>query len=111
VLQSIPGVQYLFSRDEDSRSQRSLIVTMTPRRPDGARLANQAESAERDRVLRALESRVPAFRPDRNLERVIARLEAHGMLREFRAGDLGIRTVEEMRDPGLLQQALRFLYY
>ncbi|GIL40092.1 type II and III secretion system protein [Roseiterribacter gracilis] len=111
VLQSIPGVQYLFSRDEDARSQRSLLVTMTPRHPEGAKLASQAENAERDQMLSALQGRVPTFRPDPSLDRVVRRLEAHGLLREFRAGDLGIHTTDEMRDRGFLEQALRFLYY
>jgi type II secretory pathway component GspD/PulD (secretin) len=32
-LQSIPGVQYLFSRDEQSETNKSILILLTPVRP------------------------------------------------------------------------------
>ncbi len=130
ILQDIPGLQYLFSRQDTSEFQRSVIMLITPRDPyytyrpdevsgpaggDPAAVARGgAEGAFRDdpgaRQLRARYG--DWFAPYPSLESVFNHLGKTGLYREFRTGDVNLERWDRLESTyERLRQSLEFLYF
>lgn len=115
-LQSIPGVQYAFSRKDDLKFIKSVLVLLTPRRAhfveeDGPQLDVIAGNPESEN-LRELKRQTSWLKPPHNLESVLLRLKQASILKEFRLEDL---PLEHWHTPdklsARLKRALEFLYY
>jgi Flp pilus assembly protein TadD len=111
LLESIPGIQYLFAREDDTRNNRTLLITLTPRRAGDPATTGRAASKDQARALAALQGRVPPFQIAPNLDAISRKLEANGLLREFRTGDLTPEQGVLDRNGELLRRALEFLYF
>lgn len=118
-LQSIPGVQYLFSNKTTGEFKTSVLILISPNRQryaDGdvtpelaAKEAGKAAPrTEHSRKVRD-RARLPAFN---NTDAALANLDRSPYLREIRTGDL---RLDEWHDYdslfGALKRALGFLYY
>lgn len=118
VLQDIPIVQYLFSRNVDRNYYKSVLILLTPRkaqytnRADEDIAAENAQAAPADLALAEFESKYrPWFKPIPNIGEIVHSLEGSPLYREFRTGDLaaswqGTRTLGER-----LKSAVDFLFY
>ena len=114
-LQSIPGVQYAFTRNDELKFVKSVLVLLTPRRPHfvderGARSDPPAGGADTV-YLRELQQ-AAWFKPPHNLENVLLRLKQATIVREFRLEDLPLEawhTPDRLSER--LKRACRFLYF
>lgn len=118
VLQDIPIVQYLFSRNVDRNYYKSVLILLTPRkaqytnRADEDIAAENVQAAPADLALAEFESKYrPWFKPIPNIGEIVHSLEGSPLYREFRTGDLaaswqGTRTLGER-----LKSAVDFLFY
>jgi general secretion pathway protein D len=118
ILQDIPLLQYLFSRNDTSAFQRSVLILVTPRRAEyvykgdqqgkGAVVGNADSEA-----LSELRARYTDwFKPYPNLASVFHHLGSSVLYREFRTGDV---TLERWEKQATLQERLHqvvdYLYY
>ena len=94
LLQDIPIIQYLFSEERVIDFQKSVLVMLTPRRPftlsnwADERLKSEDVPAEEE-SLRQLRKRFDSwFKPSPHWVDIVNHLEAGGLFREFRTGDL-----------------------
>jgi tetratricopeptide (TPR) repeat protein len=117
-LQDIPGVQYLFSQQNKTEYQRSVLILITPRPAtytwlsEEARASIDAEAAGSTGpdVLRARFG--DWFKPYPNLASVFHHLNYADLYREFRTGDVSLERWDRMTTTSeRLRQALEFLYY
>jgi tetratricopeptide (TPR) repeat protein len=115
LLQSIPGVQYLFSNENTLDSTKSVLILMTPRRPqyttdDGTPIADPVTTDQAN--LTELQNSNANFQLEGVVDAVYYHLRDNKYFREFRSGDVRMETwntpdrVEEM-----LQNSVRFLWY
>jgi Tfp pilus assembly protein PilF len=131
VLRSVPGLEYFFSKGTDSKTERSLLILMTPRRPLSPSQPTSVDSLVAHtpggaRVppaeLRELKSRYAAwFKPTSNLVEAMSSLVSTPLYAEFREGDLRLLDFDaqghahllrrESRGQRLLKEALSTLYF
>lgn len=116
VLQSIPVVQYAFSRKDEQKFIKSVLVLLTPRRvrfidDAGTRLEPAAVGAD-PASLRELKAQTSWFKPGPNIDPVMQRLRASSVIKEFRLEDLPLETWHTPdRLAERLKRAIGFLYY
>lgn len=116
VLQEIPGVQYLFSRQTRTDFQRSVLILITPR-PTAYTWSEEELKSSRDEqgensldVLRARYG--DWFKPYPNLAAVFHHLNDTELYREFRTSDVTLERWDRMDSTAeRLKQALTFLNY
>lgn len=116
ILQDIPGVQYLFSRKEETETKKSTLILLTPRKP---RYANEAlSSAELDQGMdleRIYTDKLKTSEKivNTNLNEVMSDLGNHSQFyRQFRTGDVGLGFFEDDDSIfGAIKRTLGFLYY
>jgi general secretion pathway protein D len=119
ILKEVPLLQYLFKEERTARSNRSVLVLITPRRTEaaGEDLAAQgvAETAPEVREIRERASKWLVT--THNLDLVLANLDRKnldsvGLFRQFRSGDLRSQVwhrPHHFRD--ILSEIASFLYY
>ena len=113
ILGSIPGIQYLFGKSTDQKKNSSLIVMLTPRKPN---LANQIPLLKDKEKLALAEIRAKAskggFIASDNIETTIINLADSRMYLEASSGD---PYPEGWRQPSKLNNLFlsleRALYY
>ena len=119
-LQDVPLIQYLFSKQETRDFNRSVLVLVTPRKPeytfrprDARKLAGAARGANEDEVLNELKARYTDwFRPYPNWASVFHHLQNNTLYREFRTGDVALERWDTQTSLGArLKTALGFLHY
>lgn len=117
LLQDIPVLQYLFSKADTSAFQRSVLILLTPRRPeyvyrDEAGKGSVVGSKD-SAALSELRARyVDWFKPYPNLASVFHHLGSTALYREFRTGDVTLeRWAKEATLSERLHQVVDFLYY
>lgn len=119
LLKEIPLLQYLFKSETTLNLSHSILVLLTPRRPETVGSAFQQGAAERD-LPEVQELRARAGKGlwmTSNLDLVLANLDRAnldnvGLFRQFRSGDL--RAQVWYRPEGLeriLSEIASFLYY
>ncbi len=119
-VQDLPLLQYLFSAQQRTDYQKSVLILITPRPASYTWLsdASKAEFAKNPDdpftptmdVLRARYS--DWFKPYPNLASVFHHLNAADLYREFRTGDVTLESWDRMDSTrSRLKQALGFLYY
>ena len=119
ILQSIPILQYLFSRKEDEQSRKSVIVLLTPRKPEvvdgkvAARDPDALAGREPPRNVHTKELRNSlGIEKTSNLEAALHMLSGSALYRVVRQGDL---FLDAWTDNDTLADALRrtlgFFYY
>jgi Flp pilus assembly protein TadD len=118
VLQDVPIVQYLFSRNVTRDYYKSVLILLTPRRTQYTNRAEADIAAERatmtpgEVAMAEFEDKYkPWFKPTPNVGEITQALESGTLYREFRTGDIAaswsrIESTEER-----LRTAVRFLYY
>lgn len=118
VLQDVPIVQYLFSRNVTRDYYKSVLILLTPRRTQYTNRAEADIAAERatmsasEVAMAEFEDKYrPWFKPTPNVAEITKALEGGSLYREFRTGDIAaswnrIESTEER-----LRAAVRFLYY
>jgi Tfp pilus assembly protein PilF len=131
VLRNVPLVQYLFSKANKAKTDRSLLILMTPRRPLSLNSADSVDTmfaripgAERlpPEELRQLKDRYAAwFRPTSNLVQAMSSMILTPLYQEFRQGDLDLLDIDSKgathlvrkqdRGQRMLDDALRTLYF
>ena len=118
LLQDIPIVQYLFSRNVTRDYYKSVLILLTPRRTQYTNRAEADVAAERatmspsDLAMAEFEDKYkPWFKPTPNVAEITQALESGSLYREFRTGDIAAswRRIESTEDR--LRAAVRFLYY
>jgi tetratricopeptide (TPR) repeat protein len=120
-LQTLPGIQYLFSQENTSTTKKSVLILVTPREPrytyaDGtpkqSKKAAQKKAAAARPSLSILKNRPDWFKPANNVDTIIGHMKDRTLYNEFRAGDV---KMEAWENPLLLSEILRrtisFLYY
>lgn len=118
VLQDVPIVQYLFSRNVSRDYYKSVLILLTPRRAQYTNRADADVAAENanlsgeDRALTEFENKYrPWFKPIPNLGEITKQLDNGTLYREFRTGDLAA-SWQRVTDHGeRLASAIRFLFY
>lgn len=119
-LQSIPGVQYLFSNQNTLDYTKSVLILLTPRAPrytfeDGSTKVdpvNPRDVITAQPSLTELKDRSDWFKPAANLDAVFHHLKDRRLFKEFRSGD--VQLERWANQDGLMReikQALEFLYY
>lgn len=119
LLQDIPGIQYLFSRQTTTDIQKSVLILITPRPPqyvyqtEKAREAYEKSLAEEDRPIASLRARYADwFKPYPNWASIFHHMQDNSLYREFRTGDVSLESWSDMRS---LKDRLRlvrdFLHY
>lgn len=118
VLQDVPIVQYLFSRNVTRDYYKSVLILLTPRRTQYTNRAEADIAAERaamspDEVAMAeFEDKYKLwFKPTPNLAEISQALEAGTLFREFRTGDIAASWNRIESTEQRLRAAVRFLYY
>ena len=114
VLQDVPGLQYFFSRATTRDFQKSVLILVTPRRPQYVyQKTRAAGNAESDRPLDELKARYADwFKPYPNWSSVFHHMQDNQLYRQFRTGDVSLDTSNDYQQlSGRLSQALQFLYY
>ncbi len=119
VLRDVPLVQYLFSRSTKRDFQKSVLIMITPRRPqytsrDQADVAADASKlSERERLQQEFEDKHRLwYRLVPNTAFAMSQLGESAIFREFRSGDLEMPSwVSRKSHEGRLRSALAFLFY
>lgn len=114
VLKDVPVVQYGFKQEDKLDFSKSILVLVTPRRPESAGSARAPGAArEGNEDVAQLRARAVAAMPATpNLEVVAANLDDNVLFRQFRSGDLKPQTWH--RPEGfqrLMSEVADFLYY
>lgn len=119
LLKEVPLLQYLFKSEQTLNFSHSILVLITPRRPETAGTGVQQGAADREspevQELRARAAK--ALRVTPNLDVVMANLDGPnldntGLFRQFRSGDLKAQAWH--RPEGLqriLSEIASFLYF
>lgn len=119
LLQNIPGIQYLFSREDSQEITKSILILLTPRKAryvygDGAPKAKTSVTPEKNTPqhnVKEVHTRLNKIEYPSNIDSIFNSLNASSAYNEFRTGDL---KIENWTDTGLvkrIQRALEFLYY
>jgi len=118
LLQSIPGVQYFFSQDEQSQVKKSILILLTPRK---ARFLDdqstsefqtddtntQEDSGFTKDLQKSQRIQIPS-----NFDTVLANLQNSGLYRQFRAGDVKLESWDDIDTlENAFKRNLKFLYY
>ena len=119
VLRDVPLAQYLFSRKSERDFQKSVLIMITPRRPQYTSRGEADVKAERDKM--SENDRVQAEFEDKyrlwyklvpNMAYAMNQLNDSAVFREFRSGDLAFPSwVSRQSHSGRLKAALNFLFY
>ncbi len=117
-LQDLPGIQYLFSREDTLDFTKSVIILLTPRKPrytyaDGTdKMEPDVDVDANQPHLKELEGREGWFRPASNIDAVFYHLRDGSFFKEFRQGDLAVeRWSQPDRIERMLVRSLQFLYF
>ncbi len=117
-LQSIPGVQYLFSNQNTSDFQRSVLMLITPRMPQYTYrsdeiIASEGEMGDDSASMKELRARYGDwFKPYPNMASVFNHLNVSSIYREFRTGDVTLEKWDRQETAlDRLKMALNFLVY
>lgn len=116
LLQDIPGVQYLFSRKTTQDFEKSVLILLTPRRPNyiyRSETSAAAGTGPGSGPVEELRARYSDwFRPYPNWASVFHHMQDSSLYREFRTGDV---ELEQWSNQSTLRQRLNkaaeFLYY
>ncbi len=119
VLRDVPLAQYLFSRSTKRDFQKSVLIMITPRRPqytsrDQADIdADRGKFTERERVQQEFEDKYRLwYQLVPNTAYAMSQLNESSIFREFRSGDLELPSwVSRKSHTGRLRSALDFLFY
>lgn len=118
LLQSIPGVQYLFSKEQETQSKKSIVVMLTPRRPLSAneamtydemskKMKEEDENLLNTKALINKESIISS-----NIKATMRHLDSNKFHRQFRLGDLKLDSWhDDDTIAGAIKRVLGFLYY
>ncbi len=116
VLEDIPGVQYFFSRKEQLRTKKSILILLTPRKASFARSdltpEELAEGAELEKA-RSTDPKQKDRPANTNLNDTMAHLkEDSEFYRQFRTGDMNLGFWDNDDSLyGAIKRILGFLYY
>jgi Flp pilus assembly protein TadD len=118
LLQDVPIVQYLFSRNVSRDYYKSVLILLTPRRTQYTNRAEADIAAERatmtpgDVAMAEFEDKFkPWFKPTPNVGEITKALESGALFREFRTGDIAASWTRIESTEERLRAAVRFLYY
>ena len=120
LLQDVPLLQYLFSAQQKTDYQKSVLILITPRPANYTWLSDQSKAQYAKTPddpftpsLDVLRARYQDwFKPYPNLASVFYHLNAADLYRDFRTGDVTLEAWDRMDSTSLrLKQALGFLYY
>ncbi len=118
LLQDVPIVQYLFSRNVTRDYYKSVLILLTPRRAQYTDRAQADITAERAQMspdelaLVEFEDKYkPWFKPTPNLAEITKSLDSGSLYREFRTGDLAASWQRIANHEDRLVTATRFLFY
>jgi general secretion pathway protein D len=116
LLQDLPGIQYLFSRDEQVKSKKSILILLTPRKAAYAHETLTPEELENGMDLEKVRSADPKKKDvvaNTNLNAAMAHLNLESeFYRQFRTGDMALDFWENDDSLyGSLKRVLGFLYY
>jgi len=111
LLKDLPGVQYMFSNENTLNYTKSVIIMMTPRRPQYTNEEGTAAAAAEGN-LADLKKNNEYFNPGSNLDAVFHNLGEYRFFREFRASDV---TMERWTSPRsiarMIGNSLKFIWY
>lgn len=117
-LQSIPGVQYLFSNQNTSDFQRSVLMLITPRLPQYTYrsdevIASEGNIGDDSASMKELRARYGDwFKPYPNMASVFNHLNVSSIYREFRTGDVTLEKWDRQETAlDRLKMAFNFLIY
>lgn len=119
-LRDIPGVQYLFSREDTLDFTKSVLILMTPRKPtytlaDGTPKLNKPKRGAAKKPqpsLEELKQNPNWMKPTSNIDAVFEHMKSYRFFREFRNGDVAMENWDE--PDGLsarIKRAVGFIYY
>ena len=119
VLRDIPIVQYLFNRKSKRDYFKSVLIMVTPRRPNYTNRsskdveADAAKMNDFEKVHAEFENKFKLwFKPVPTVALAVSAIETSPLFREFRAGDLKLDSwLSRDSVGGRLKAALAFLYY
>jgi general secretion pathway protein D len=118
-LQHVPILQYLFSRKEDQQARKSVIVLLTPRKPevvDGKVAARDPDSLSRREPQQQTHTqelrKSLGINRISNVEFALRMLSGSALYRNFRQGDLKLDAWHDSDTlAGAIRRTLGFLYY
>ena len=119
LLKDIPIVQYLFNRTTRRDFHKSVLIIVTPRRPNYTNRdqqdidADASRMSEFEKVQAEFEGKYRLwFRPVPATATALSQLETSSVFREFRSGDLPLESWRSRSSlGGRLRAALTMLYY
>jgi hypothetical protein len=120
-LQTLPGIQYLFSQENTSTTKKSVLILITPREPrytyaDGtpklSKKAAQKKAAAARPSLSILKNRPDWFKPANHVDAIIGHMKDRPLYNEFRSGDVKMEAWENsLLLSEILRRTISFLYY
>lgn len=119
LLRDVPVAQYFFAANLEREFYKSVMIMLTPRRPQYTYQDPAIERAEReklsayDREIAEFEQKYREwFRPLPNSAAAFRHLSESSLFREFRTGDLSLYDWNSRRTLGeRLKASIDFLYY
>ena len=119
LLRDVPLVQYLFSRNARRDYQKSVLILLTPRRPQYTNRPEESVSEERskfsdsDRIQAEFEDKYRLwYKLIPTTAYVVHSLTDSTLFREFRSGDLDMPTwISRKSHAGRIRSALGFLFF
>jgi len=118
-LQDLPLIQYLFSKATTRDFQKSVLILLTPRkpnytyRPKSVRQGSKSSTGRKVDTLDELRSRFSDwFKPYPNWASIFYHLQDNKLYREFRTGDVAVEKWDRQSTRNdRLEQALEFLFF
>lgn len=119
LLRDVPLVQYLFHRKTSRDFYKSVLILVTPRRPNYTNRAQEdieadaAKMNEFEKVQAEFEDKYKLwFKPVPITAMAVSMMETSAIFREFRAGDLKLDSwMSRATIGGRVKSALNFLYF
>jgi len=119
LLQDVPVLQYLFSKNTTTDIQKSVLIIVTPRpaqfvyQTEQARAAYEKTLSEDERPIASLRARYADwFKPYPNWASIFHHMQENSLYREFRTGDVALESWSDMRSlRDRLRLVVDFLYY
>lgn len=119
ILEDVPILQYGFSQRSTKDFQKSVLILITPRRPqyvyqpEKARLAYEKSLPADERPIDNLRARYSDwFKPYPNWASVFHHMQQNSLYREFRTSDVELENWNNLQSLGQrLKNSLRLLWY
>ncbi|WP_024955886.1 type II and III secretion system protein [Sulfurospirillum arcachonense] len=114
LLQDIPAVQYLFSKKVDTKTEKSILILLTPRKAKyyNEVLDSKEVHKQNKKQTKHIKTLIKKEKIQTNIDAIIAQMTNNNLYQHFRTGDLQLEDWNN-KDTfiGAIKRIAGFLYY